>query len=151
MTLPQSLHTTLDDFERLMTAISNSAAVRSSEAIGALIQLLWKSCREGNDTPLLRESITIISAIMDADYVTLLRLNEAHWTAEAESGTRGLLPISLLSEVLDREAASCEGSWIAAPLVPRDAAAGVLAGTSPSRQPPRSRLLTHWPRPWRPL
>jgi Nif-specific regulatory protein len=61
-----------------------------------------------------------------ADYVALARSAEARWSIESEFGARRSLPADLLAEVLDREDSVEEGAWIAAPLLSRRAAEGVL-------------------------
>ncbi|MEX2015783.1 MAG: GAF domain-containing protein, partial [Candidatus Hydrogenedentales bacterium] len=74
----------------------------------------------------MKESLEIVSSATAAEYVALASAAGGRWSIESESGLHRSLPTSLLAEVLDRDIAVAEGDWIAAPLVPRRAAAGVL-------------------------
>ncbi|MEX2140551.1 MAG: sigma-54-dependent Fis family transcriptional regulator [Pirellulales bacterium] len=84
----------------------------------------------------MKEALALVLSFVGADYIALVSLTEAKWSIEGESGSRRNMPTGLLAEVLDREATAAEGAWIAAPLVPRRASAGVLLvhGAKSSRE-----------------
>jgi Nif-specific regulatory protein len=106
-----------------------------SQTFPAALELLWKSCRLDDSAGFVREALPLVLSSVGADYVALAHVSHARWTLEGDTGTRQNLPASLLAEVLDREAPIAEGSWMAAPLVPRRASDGVLIahGAKPGR------------------
>ncbi|MEN6451411.1 MAG: sigma-54-dependent Fis family transcriptional regulator [Thermoguttaceae bacterium] len=64
---------------------------------------------------------------LGADYLALVAAAAGRWSVVAESGIAKPLPIELLAESLDRDAAMADGAWVAAPLSPRSEAGELLA------------------------
>ena len=56
--------------------------------------------------------------VLGADYVALAAPAAGRWSVVADSGLAKPLPIELLAEALDREAARADSDWVAAPLAP---------------------------------
>jgi Nif-specific regulatory protein len=80
---------------------------------------------------MLRDALASVLSMIGGDYAALARLREARWAIEAQAGKQQPLPVNLLAEVLDREAAVSQAPWVAAPLVARESAAGVLVAHLP--------------------
>ena len=112
-----------DRIKKFAVSVSNAGA---PETHTPLLELLWNSCRPHDVSGFLGEALHVIQTAVRADYIALAKADAARWTIEADSGARQNLPLGLLAEVLDRETAAAEGSWMAAPLTPRRASDGVL-------------------------
>ncbi|MFO0818102.1 MAG: sigma-54-dependent Fis family transcriptional regulator [Pirellulales bacterium] len=67
-----------------------------------------------------------IAVLLGLDYVAIARGVEGEWATTARSGRTRPLPIELLSEVVDKEAARSSGRWTAVPLDPRQAPGELL-------------------------
>jgi Nif-specific regulatory protein len=123
---PRAAHEDQSAFERLRKGWVASLAGKPTSVAPAIVELLWKSCRDRDIARLLAQWLPTISAAIGADYVALVLSREGRWVIEAEAGACRPLPADLLADVLDRETAAGDGGWIAAPLAPRDGGSGIL-------------------------
>jgi transcriptional regulator with GAF, ATPase, and Fis domain len=60
-----------------------------------------------------------LASLAGADFATLVTSGQGQWRPLAEHGRPQSLPLSLLSEALDREQTVAQAAWLAAPLVDR--------------------------------
>jgi Nif-specific regulatory protein len=77
-----------------------------------------------------------IATDLAAAYVAVVIADGGRWNALAETGPPRSLPLELLAEALDREAARSQGSWVAGPLSSRAVSSEALLACWPSTPPP---------------
>ena len=77
-----------------------------------------------------------IATDLAAAYVAVVIADGGRWNALAETGPPRSLPLELLAEALDREAARSQGSWVAGPLSSRAVSSQALLACWPSTPPP---------------
>jgi Nif-specific regulatory protein len=100
------------------------------------LELLTAANRINEPGNWLASALPAITADLAAGYVALVVADGGRWNALAEAGPARSLPVELLAEVLDREAARAQGNWVAGPLSPRAVSAEALVACWPSAPPP---------------
>ncbi len=100
------------------------------------LELLAAANQTDDPTNWLASALSAIAAELAAGYVALVVADGGRWNALAEAGSPRSLPVELLAEALDREAARSHGNWVAGPLAPRAVSAEALAVYWPSAPPP---------------
>ena len=98
-------------------------------------ELLFRSGRADDPIKYLAVALPAISEAAGGDYAALAAAESGRWAATAESGNRRPLPIDLLADVLDREAAGTQARWAAAPLAPHAAEVLVVHAAEPGKAP----------------
>ena len=107
---------------------------RSRPAPGIyLLELLAAANQAEEPANWLASALPAIAADLAAGYVALAVAEGGRWNTLAEAGSARSLPVELLAEVLDRDAARLHGNWVAAPLG--------------SRTVSSEALVVHWPSP----
>jgi transcriptional regulator with GAF, ATPase, and Fis domain len=89
-------------------------------------ELLWQAGQADDPALYLAAALSILSAAIGSDYLAVASARAGRWTVVAETGSPRSLPIDLLAEVLDREAAAAATAWLAVPLAPRTIGGEVL-------------------------
>ncbi|MGA2059582.1 MAG: sigma-54-dependent Fis family transcriptional regulator [Thermoguttaceae bacterium] len=79
-------------------------------------ELLWKAAHADDATIFLNHILPAIFAQAGGDYAFVAAPIAGRWTVIGEAGTGRSLPLELLAEVLDRQAARCTGQWGVIPL-----------------------------------
>ncbi|HEX4143049.1 MAG TPA: sigma-54-dependent Fis family transcriptional regulator [Pirellulales bacterium] len=87
--------------------------------------LLWRASQQHRVDEFLATALPLVIQATGADFAALVSSDSGHWSTVARLGHLRPLPIGLLADVLDRESAAVEGSWVASPLV-RHATSGEL-------------------------
>ena len=99
-------------------------------------ELLWLGGHVAEPAGYLSDALPPISFVAGGDFVALAGQLGGQWTARAESGKRRPLPVDLLADVLDREAAAVHDAWVAVPLAPRRSTGEALVmHCAPSTEP----------------
>ena len=106
------------------------------DLVPVVAELLWRANSAEDPRAYLNDVLPAVSTGAGGDFAALAGPRGGQWTATAESGKRRPLPVDLLAQVLDAEAAGVEDAWVAVPLAPhlRTAEALVLH-CAPSTQP----------------
>ncbi len=79
-------------------------------------ELLWKAAHAEDATAFLNQILPAIFAQAGGDYAFVAAPLAGQWTVIGEAGTGRSLPLELLADVLDRQAARSAGQWGAIPL-----------------------------------
>ncbi|MGD0519125.1 MAG: GAF domain-containing protein, partial [Thermoguttaceae bacterium] len=79
-------------------------------------ELLWKAAHADDATIFLNHILPAIFAQAGGDYAFVATPIAGRWTVIGEAGTGRSLPLELLAEVLDRQAAQSAGQWGVVPL-----------------------------------
>ena len=79
-------------------------------------ELLWKATHADDATIFLNHILPAIFAQLGGDYAFVAAPIAGRWTVIGEAGTGRSLPLELLAEVLDRQAARSAGQWSVVPL-----------------------------------
>jgi Nif-specific regulatory protein len=90
-------------------------------------ELLWKAAHAEDATAFLNQILPAIFAQAGGDYSFVAAPIAGRWTVVGEAGTGRSLPLELLAEVLDCQAARSAGEWGAVPLSAGNATPDVLA------------------------
>ena len=117
--------------------------VREQPALATLAtELLWQATRADDPGTYLGHVLPQVMSATGGDYAALAAATAGRWTAVAETGPSRPLPLDLLAEVLDREAAGAQADWIAVALAPHGQAAQALVlHCGPGAEPPAALAL----------
>src|SRR4051794_22261411 len=88
-----------------------------SLAIGS--QILHLAVTEEQPAVFLNQALPLILQGLGADFLALAQGEKGLWRIEAAAGRQQNLPVDLLAESLDADAALIRGDWYVAPLSPR--------------------------------
>jgi len=80
------------------------------------IEILRQANHSDDTDAFLKATLPIVSAAAGGDYVAVAVARAGRWTIAGDVGHPRTMPVDLLSEVLDREAARRQNSWVACPL-----------------------------------
>ncbi len=105
--------------------LNNQLGRRPAEAVLAT-RLLWQANQTDDVTAFLAGALPDIVAAVAADHAVLAVPVAGRWTTVAATDKSLALPLDLLADVLDREAADVRADWAAVPLAPRAGAGEVL-------------------------
>ena len=114
---------------------SQTGQARQTDLLLKLLAAANQADEPGN---WLASALPTIAADLAAGYVALASADAGRWKALAETGPARSLPVELLAEVLDREAARLQGNWVAGPLASRTVSAEALVAYWPSTPPPEA-------------
>jgi len=89
-------------------------------------QLLLLAAEHEAPIDFVEDALPPLMAAGPGDYLALVRGERGKWHTLAATGLEKNVPLDLLAEVLDREAAQRDGQWVAAPLPQRSAPGEVL-------------------------
>src|SRR5262249_37535427 len=78
--------------------------------------LLDKATHQGSASDFLASAVDSLLSAASANYVAVVQPGPSGWTVVSAAGDRQPLPVTLLSEALDRERLASSGSWVASPL-----------------------------------
>ncbi len=112
---------------------SQTGQARQTDLLLKLLAAANQADEPGN---WLASALPAIAADLAAGYVAVAVADAGRWNALAEAGPARSLPVELLAEVLDREAARSQGNWVAGPLASRAVSAEALVAYWPSTPPP---------------
>jgi Nif-specific regulatory protein len=82
----------------------------------AIAKILWQANRAEEPESFAAAALPIALAAVGGDFIALAAAEAGRWTATARAGAPLPLPVELLAESLDREAAASQAGWVAVPL-----------------------------------
>ena len=91
------------------------------------VEVLWHAARAESAAAYLHEVLSAIRSTTGGEYAALVTAVADRWVPAHHSGSPRPLPVDLLADALDQDAAGCRGGWVVVPLALRGSKAEALA------------------------